>query len=192
MQVCSRCGGPLGLSVPAGDNRERHVCSRCGAIHYQNPKVVAGCLAEWQGRVLLCRRAIEPRRGFWTLPAGFLENGESVQHGARRETLEEANARVEIRQLYTLFSLPHIDQIYMMFRGELLDDGFSAGDESLEVRLFEPGEIPWEEIAFLSIAETLRYYVEDHRRGEFVPRIGTIELISREPRRYRTRLLQEN
>lgn len=127
MNYCSQCGAEVGVRVPEGDNRPRHVCGACGTIHYQNPKVVVGCIPEWGDQILLCRRAIEPRHGFWTLPAGFMERGETTQGGAARETLEEAQARVEVLNLYTLFNLPHIDQVYMLFRSRLLDLGFGPG-----------------------------------------------------------------
>lgn len=165
MRYCSDCGAPVSLLVPPGDNRERHVCQGCGAIHYQNPKVVVGCIPEWEGKILLCRRAIQPREGLWTLPAGFMERGETTREGAVRETLEEANARVEIGPLYSLFNLPHIDQVYMLFRARLLDLEFSPGEESLEVQLFEEAEIPWELIAFQTVRETLRLYFEDRLSG---------------------------
>ncbi len=139
--------------------------------------------------MLLCKRAIEPRYGFWTLPAGFMENQETTHAGAARETLEEANARVEIRGLYTLFDLPRISQVYMLFRGNLLDLNISAGDESLEVGLFAEDEIPWDEIAFSAVHETLRFYFQDWASGDFKTRVGTIERVSDEPRRYRTLLL---
>lgn len=155
-------------------------------IHYRNPNVVTGCIPEWEGQVLLCRRAIEPRRGYWTLPAGFLENGESTQEGALRETLEEANARVGIGPLYSLFSLPHIDQVYMLFRGPLLDLAFSPGEESLEVRLFREEEVPWDELAFQVVAETLKYYFRDLREDHFRLRSGVIERLPGSERRYRT------
>lgn len=186
MNYCSQCGSSIEIKVPEGDSRERHVCTRCGVIHYQNPNVVTGCIPEWEGRVLLCRRAIEPRKGYWTLPAGFLENGESTQQGALRETLEEANARVAVGPLYTLFSLPNISQVYMLFRGPLLDLDFSPGDESLEVRLFKEHEIPWDQLAFQVVVETLKYYFEDQRRGDFRLRSGVIERLPGEQRRYRT------
>src|SRR5581483_1871984 len=122
MNFCSHCGsGEIALRVPAGDSLPRFVCAACGSIHYQNPKVVVGCLPEWDDRVLLCKRAIEPRHGKWTLPAGFLENGESLAMGAQRETLEEASARVQMGELYTVISLPHINQVYVMFRARLVD-----------------------------------------------------------------------
>ncbi len=189
MKFCSQCGGRIALEIPEGDNRQRHVCACCGTIHYQNPKVVTGCIPEWQGRVLLCRRAIEPRYGLWTLPAGFMENGESSHEGAARETLEEANARVEVAELYTLFNLPRIDQIYMLFRGQLLDLDFGPGEESLEVRLFSREELPWDRLAFQVVSETLKFYFQDQDVGDFRMRAGTLERVSESPRSYRTILL---
>ena len=145
MRYCSHCGSAdIGLRIPAGDNRPRFVCAACGTIHYQNPTIVVGCLPEWNGQVLLCRRAIEPRHGRWTLPAGFLENAETIGAGAVRETLEEANARVEIGELYTVISLPAINQVYMMFRARLADLDFGPGPESIEVRLFDEQQVPSE------------------------------------------------
>ena len=158
------------MRVPDGDTLPRHVCANCGTIHYQNPKVVVGCLPEWEDQVLLCRRAIEPRYGLWTLPAGFLENGETVVAGAVRETLEEAHARVEVGELYTMISLPQINQVYMMFRARLADLDFGPGAESLEVRLFDEDEIPWEALAFRTIARTLRNYFLDRKLGAFPAR----------------------
>ena len=176
MKYCSTCGSAgIALRVPEGDNLPRHVCPDCGTIHYQNPKVVVGCLPEWEGKVLLCRRAIEPRYGLWTLPAGFLENAETVVAGAARETLEEANARVEVGELYTMISLPYISQIYMMFRARLLDLDFGPGSESLEVRLFDEREVPWEDLAFRTITRTLRNYFVDRRQGAFPLRLSALE-----------------
>ena len=154
---------------PDGDTLPRFVCANCDTIHYQNPKVVVGCLPEWEGRVLLCKRAIEPRHGLWTLPAGFLENGETVAAGAVRETLEEANARVDVGALYTVISLPQINQVYMMFRARLIDLDFGPGPESLEVRLFDEADIPWESLAFRTIARTLRNYFLDRKLGRSDP-----------------------
>jgi ADP-ribose pyrophosphatase YjhB (NUDIX family) len=143
IRFCSACGSDrIEHRIPEGDNLPRYVCANCATIHYQNPKIVVGCLPEWQEQLLLCRRAIEPRYGLWTLPAGFLENGETVTGGAVRETLEEAGARVAVGDLYTMISLPHISQVYMMFRARLVDLDFSAGPESLEVRLFPRGRDP--------------------------------------------------
>ena len=176
MKFCSTCGSPnLALRIPDGDTLPRQVCGACGTIHYQNPKIVVGCLPEWEDRVLLCRRAIEPRYGLWTLPAGFLENGETLMNGALRETLEEADARVELGALYTVISLPQINQVYMMFRSRLLDLGFGPGTESLEVRLFDESEIPWETLAFRTIARTLRNFFLDRRLGAFAMHVSAIE-----------------
>ncbi len=191
MKFCSSCGAGVVLSVPPGDNRQRYVCNSCGEIHYQNPKLVTGCIPEWEDKLLLCRRAIEPRYGLWTLPAGFMENEESAQQGAARETLEEANARVSVEQLYTTFNLPHISQVYLLFRGKLDDLDFSPGSESLEVALFREGEIPWAQLAFPVIYETLRYYFEDRKRGVFVPRVGDIHWRSRELGEYTVSMLSE-
>ena len=176
IKFCSACGADrIEFRVPDGDSLPRFVCGACGTIHYQNPKVVVGCLPESDDRVLLCRRAIEPRHGLWTLPAGFLENGETVTAGALRETLEEANARVAIGELYTMISLPHISQVYMMFRARLLDLDFGPGPESLEVRLFREDEIPWEELAFRTIGRTLRNYFLDRKLGAFRTRVSVLE-----------------
>ena len=176
MKFCSTCGSAeIALRIPDGDHLPRYMCPACGAIHYQNPNVVVGSLPEWDGRVLLCRRAIEPRHGLWTLPAGFLENGETVVAGAMRETLEEASARVEIAELYTMISLPYINQIYVMFRARLLDLDFAPGPESLEVRLFGEDEIPWERLAFRTITRTLRNYFLDRKLGAFPVRVSALE-----------------
>jgi ADP-ribose pyrophosphatase YjhB (NUDIX family) len=170
------CGSPeIALRIPEGDTLPRDVCDACGTIHYQNPKVVVGCLPEWQGRVLLCKREIEPRRGLWTLPAGFLVNGETLAHGALRETLEEAQARVALGELYTVISLPMINQVYMMFRARLLDLDFGPGTESLDVRLFDESEVPWESLAFRTIARTLRNHFLDRRLGVSAVRVSAIE-----------------
>ena len=192
MNYCSECGNALEVNVPDGDNRPRHVCSSCGTIHYQNPKVVVGCIPVWEDQVLLCRRAIEPRYGLWTLPAGFMENGETSRQGAARETLEEACARVAVEGLYTLFDLPHINQVYLLYRSRLLDLEFAAGDESLEVALFREHEVPWDRIAFPVIAESLRLYFTDQAQGEFPLRGGSIERLPGEVRRYRILLDDES
>jgi ADP-ribose pyrophosphatase YjhB (NUDIX family) len=174
MKYCSYCGAEVEVKVPDGDNRPRHVCINCSTIHYQNPKIVVGCIPVWQTKILLCRRAIEPRYGLWTIPAGFMENGETSQQGAARETLEEACARVEVEGLYTLFNLPHINQVYLLFRSRLLDLDFAAGEESLEVGLFEEQEIPWERLAFPVIKESLRLFYADRETGQYPLRGGTI------------------
>ncbi|MCA8953477.1 MAG: NUDIX hydrolase, partial [Planctomycetes bacterium] len=148
MKFCSECGGQLEDGVPAGDDRTRRVCRDCAHVHYQNPLVVVGCLVEVDRELLLCRRAIEPAHGRWTMPAGFLELGESVTAGARRETLEEAGAEVEITAPHAYLDLTHIGQLYALFRARLQRPGFAPGAESLECRLFAEGEIPWRELAF--------------------------------------------
>ena len=167
MKHCSACGGRVSLRVPRGDNRERSVCDECGTIYYSNPKLVAGCIPAWEGKILLCRRAIEPRYGLWTLPAGFMENGETTAEAGRRETLEEANARVEVESLFSLLNIPHINQVYLFFRARLLDLDYCAGEESLEVELMEERAIPWNSIAFPAVTKTLRWYFEDSRSGVF-------------------------
>lgn len=174
MNYCSQCGAPVSLRVPPGDNLPRHVCDRCQTIHYRNPRLVVGCVPQWQDRVLLCRRAIEPRRGFWTLPAGFMENDETTAQAAVRETWEEANARVEVLELYTLYNLPHISQVHVMYRARLLEPDFGAGEESLEVRLFDEIEVPWERLAFASVRETLRHFFADRREGRYPVHTGDL------------------
>jgi ADP-ribose pyrophosphatase YjhB (NUDIX family) len=174
MRFCSECGAPVRLRVPEGDDRERHVCEACGAVHYRNPRVVTGCLATHEGRILLCRRAIAPREGYWTLPAGFLENGETAPEGALRETWEEARASVELDGLYALFNLPHIDQLYLFFRGRLVEPACAPGPESLEVALVEPGAIPWDELAFPVIRDALRWWCTDREAGHFPVRSGDV------------------
>jgi ADP-ribose pyrophosphatase YjhB (NUDIX family) len=175
MKYCSNCGGTVALKIPAGDTLPRHVCDACSTIHYQNPKMIVGCIAEWEDRILLCRRAIEPRLGLWTVPAGFMENGETTAQGAARETLEEANARVEVGPLYAMYNIPHINQVYILFRARLLDLNFSAGTESLEVRLFDEKDVPWESIAFATVRNTLNHYYADRKAGEYRFHLGTIE-----------------
>ncbi|MCK9987967.1 MAG: hypothetical protein AzoDbin1_04439 [Azoarcus sp.] len=176
MKYCSDCGASVTLRIPPGDTLPRHVCPSCGTIHYQNPKIVVGAIPEWGERILLCRRAIEPRHGFWTLPAGFMENAESTAEAAARETLEEACARIEVGDLFTLISVPHINQVHIVYRARLLDLEFGPGEESLEVALFEEKDIPWDDIAFRTIALTLRHYFEDRRRGSFGTHNASIAL----------------
>ena len=181
MNFCSACGARVEHRVPPGDSLARHICTNCGMIHYENPKMVVGCIPEWENGILLCRRAIEPRLGLWTVPAGFMENGETTAEGAARETFEEANAKVEILGLYALFNIPHINQVYMLFRARLLDLDFSAGAETLETELFEEERIPWDQIAFVTVRRTLKHYFSDRRAGEFRFHIGTIEPMGRPP-----------
>jgi ADP-ribose pyrophosphatase YjhB (NUDIX family) len=174
MKYCSLCGAPVELRIPPDDNRKRHVCTVCGEVHYQNPKLIVGAIPEWQGQILLCRRAIEPRRGLWTLPAGFMENGESTVEAAARETLEEANALVSIGELYSLYNLPYINQVHLLFRARLLNLDFSPGAESLEVRLFSEEDIPWDSLAFRAVRFTLQHYFSDRKSGDFRFRIGDL------------------
>ncbi|MEW5889737.1 MAG: NUDIX hydrolase [Pseudomonadota bacterium] len=174
MNFCSHCGAPVVVRIPPGDTLPRHVCDRCGAIHYQNPKLVIGAIPEWEDKILLCRRAIEPRYGLWTLPAGFMENAETTAEAAARETLEEARARIEITGLYSLINVPHINQVHLLYRARLLDADFGPGEESLEVALFDESAIPWDRIAFRSIAMTLRFYYEDRKAGTFRFHTGDI------------------
>lgn len=174
INFCSACGAPTTVRVPAGDSLPRHVCDRCGAIHYRNPRLVVGSLPVWEDRILLCRRAIEPRHGLWTLPAGFMENGETTAQAAMRETVEEACAQVEIGDLYTLINVPHINQVHVIYMARLLDLDFAPGVESLEVALFGEAQIPWEEIAFRTIGQTLRHFFADRRNGAFVFHTGDI------------------
>ena len=163
MNYCSLCGARTEIKIPKGDSLPRSVCLECHTIHYQNPRIIAGTLPIWQDQVLLCKRAIAPREGYWTLPAGFLENSETVAEGAARETQEEANAQVSDLQLYTVFSLPHISQVYMFFRADLEGPEYSSGPESLEVELFSEQDIPWDELAFPVITSTLQHYFADRK-----------------------------
>lgn len=175
MKYCSNCGATVELRTPPGDSLPRHMCAQCGSVHYQNPKIVVGAIPEWEDRILLCRRAIEPRHGYWTLPAGFMENAETTAQAAARETLEEACARIEVCDMFTLINVPHISQVHIVYRARLLDLDFKPGIESLEVALFREADIPWNEIAFRTIAVSLRHFFEDRRRGVFSFHTGDIE-----------------
>lgn len=175
MKFCSQCGKPVIQRVPAGDNLPRYICDHCNIVHYQNPNIVAGCIPVLGDQILLCKRAIEPRYGYWTLPAGFMENAETLEQAAMRESMEEANANVKLQSLYTVFSLPHVNQVYVMYRAELVDEHFSAGIESLEVKLFDEQDIPWDELAFRTIHYTLKYFFDDRRQGEFKIRSHRVE-----------------
>lgn len=173
MKFCHQCANPLTLRVPEGDDKPRHCCNSCDSIFYLNPKNVVGTLPFFEDKVLLCKRAIQPRLGKWTLPAGFMENGESSLDGAIRETQEEACASVIVQNdsLYTLFNLPKINQVYMFFRAELANLDFAAGVESEEVALFSEKEIPWQEIAFPVVKSTLEHYFDDLRKNQFPVRM---------------------
>jgi ADP-ribose pyrophosphatase YjhB (NUDIX family) len=165
MNFCTQCGARLEFRVPPGDHLARHVCDACGTIHYQNPRLIVGCVPEHGGRILLCRRAIEPRRGYWTVPAGFMENGETLQEAAARESREEALAEVEIGSLLAVVHVLHAQQVHVFFRATLAKAEFGAGPESLEVELVSPEEIPWPELAFPSTEFSLRRYLEDRAAG---------------------------
>jgi ADP-ribose pyrophosphatase YjhB (NUDIX family) len=173
MRFCSLCGGTLELRVPEGDSYERHVCAGCGEIHYRNPKVVVGAVCTWQDRVLLCRRAIEPRPGFWTVPAGYLELGESTEEGARREAVEEANARIEIGALLAVYNVVRIGQVQLFYSARLLDPEVAAGVETLELDLFEWSRIPWADLAFPTVDWVLRRALAlKDATGPYPPALG--------------------
>ncbi len=175
MNFCSQCGKPVTLDVPVGDDRPRHVCTACGTIHYQNPKLVVGTIPVWEDRILMCRRNIDPRKGYWTLPAGYLENGETAADGARRETLEETGSTVIDRIPYLMVDIVHIHQIYLMYRCRLSAPDFHPTPESAEVKLVDVHAIPWDDIAFKVIEKTLRYYLQDRTRGDFTFRTDVID-----------------
>lgn len=179
MKYCSQCGNDVEHKIPDDDNRERFVCLGCETIHYQNPNIVAGTIPTWGDKVLLCKRAIEPRYGYWTLPAGFMENQETTEEAAMRETWEEAEAKVDLKGLYSVISVPQIDQVHMFFLAELREERFGAGPESLEVELFDEHEIPWDDIAFPTVKRTLKLFFEDRKQGEYRVHVSDI---FREPR----------
>ena len=164
---CRACGTRVAYVVPADDNRERAVCPACATIHYENPLNVVGTLPTWGEQVLLCKRAIEPRHGLWTLPAGFLELGETTAEGALRETDEEAGAQIELGSLFTLLNVVRVGQLHLFYLAAMTSPALSPGSETLEARLFREDEIPWDEIAFRTVHETLRYFFDDRRRGRF-------------------------
>ena len=167
MKFCSNCAAPVVKRVPPGDSLERWVCDQCGEIHYQNPKLVVGCVPEQAGRLLLCRRAIEPRYGYWTLPAGFMENAETTAQAAMRETFEESGAQVDLGAPFTLISVPHANQVHLFYLARVSSLGAAFGEETLEVRLFDEAELPWAEIAFRTVGATLRHWVADRKAGAF-------------------------
>lgn len=175
MNYCSRCGSAVKLQIPEDDDRLRHVCPACSAIHYQNPKLVVGCIPVWEDRILMCRRNIEPRKGYWTLPAGFLENGETAADGARRETFEETGARVVDVAPYLMVDIVHINQIYLMFRSRLQAPDFHPTRESSEVKLVAADDIPWDDIAFKVVEKTLQHYLKDLPSGRFAFHTDKIE-----------------
>jgi ADP-ribose pyrophosphatase YjhB (NUDIX family) len=164
---CKACGGEAPYSIPPDDNRERAICKVCGTIHYENPLNVVGTVPVWNDRVLLCRRNIEPRYGLWTLPAGFMELGETTAEGAVRETVEEAGARIDLQGLFTVLNVVRVGQVHLFYRATLRDTDFAPGPETIEAQLFREDEVPWDELAFRTVRETLLRYFEDRKRGTF-------------------------
>ena len=175
LRYCSLCASPTELSVPEGDHLPRRVCTGCGTIHYENPRVIVGCVVEHGEHLLLCRRAIEPRHGYWTIPAGFMENGETLQAGAARECHEEAEARVEVGSLLLLASIVPARQVHAFFRARLLDGNYGAGPESLETKLMLPADVPWDQLAFPSTQAALELFLADRAAGRDDPHVLTID-----------------
>jgi ADP-ribose pyrophosphatase YjhB (NUDIX family) len=172
MNYCSNCGSKVSLRIPEGDTHARYICDNCQIIHYQNPRMIVGCLPIWEDKILICKRAIEPRYGLWTLPAGFLENDETVEQGAIRETSEEAGAKVTITRLHSLYSLPKVNQVYAIYLAEMSSSHFDAGEESLECKLISVEEIPWNDIAFTAIKFSLKTYVENLKTDKVETYLG--------------------
>lgn len=168
-RYCNQCGSVLERAMPPGDNRVRDLCQQCGAVHYQNPRMVVGTIPVWEGKILLCRRAIEPRYDTWTLPAGFMELAETTSQGAERETQEESGARIKLGSLYTVIDVPQVEQVHLYFLAEGLGPELDPGPESLYARWFAPADIPWDELSFRTVSSTLRHYVADLERGVFGP-----------------------
>ena len=167
MKFCSNCGSSkISLKIPEGDNRERYVCDSCNTIHYSNPNVVVGTLPTFEDKILLCKRAIEPRVGLWTLPAGFLENGESLLEGAWRETKEETQADVEMHKILAIFNIPQINQIYVIYKASILENSYGPTSESLDVKLFSKEDIPWEKIAFPFVPKAINHYYDNFEKKE--------------------------
>ncbi len=164
---CRQCGSAVDYRIPSDDNRERAMCAGCGEIHYENPLNVVGTIPVWGEQVLLCRRNIEPRYGKWTLPAGFMELGESVANGALRETIEEAGARIELQGLFTMLNVIRVGQVHLFYRAAMLDTHLDPGPETIEARLFHEHEVPWDEIAFRTVRITLQHYFDCRRSGDF-------------------------
>ncbi len=179
MKFCSNCASPVSREIPPGDNLPRFVCHACDIVHYQNPNMVLGCVVDCDGRILLCKRSIEPRKGYWTIPAGFMENHETIEQAAIRETREEACATVELGSLLALVNVPHANQVHITFRSRLVDGQFAAGEETEQVDLFEPGEIPWDEIAFPSVSFALQRYLDDIATGRDQVHITRVDRLKR-------------
>ena len=192
IQHCRACGATVRYQTPPDDNRDRAVCGGCGLIHYENPLNVVGTLPVWQDKVLLCRRNIEPRRGLWTLPAGFMELGESTAEGAVRETVEEAGARIELQDLFTLLNVVRVGQVHLFYRARLLDIDFAPGPETIEAELFDEARIPWKEIAFRTTQRTLEHFFADRRAGAFTLHAGDISVAERRRRSPRCGMIESN
>ena len=169
MGFCIECAAPLERAIPEGDDRLRDVCTACGYVHYVNPKIVVGAVVTWKGKYLLCKRAIEPRIGYWTMPAGYMEERETTEEGAKREALEEANAHIRIDNLLAIYNIPRISQVQMIYRAEMVNPTFSPGEESLEVELYDWDEIPWDDLAFPSVLWALTQHREVGERTDFAP-----------------------
>ena len=167
MRFCSNCASPVVQRVPPGDTYQRWVCDQCGEIHYQNPRLVVGTVPEHHGKLLLCRRAIEPRYGYWTLPAGFMENGETAGQGAARETLEEAGAHVALGAPFSMISVPHVNQVHLFYLARVAQLGAKPGEETLEIGFFDEATLPWKDIAFRTVGLTLKRYFSDLQAGTF-------------------------
>jgi ADP-ribose pyrophosphatase YjhB (NUDIX family) len=165
VSYCSQCGSKVCVEVPSEDNKARYVCTSCSTVLYENPKLVVGCVTEYNGQILLCKRAIEPRLGYWTVPAGFMELGETLAEAATRETFEEACAKIEIGSLLAIVDVVHAGQVHVFFRGSLPDGNYATGDESLDAQLYSPQDIPWEEIAFPSGTIALRQFLAQKEAG---------------------------
>lgn len=174
MNFCPNCGQPISRQIPPGDDRLRDVCESCQIVHYHNPIMVVGCIPEYQDKILLCRRSIEPRLGYWTIPAGYLENRETVTEGARREAFEETGADMEILDLVTVVTLLPYHQVYLIFRAKLRDQHFGPTEESSEVRLFAENDIPWSELAFETVKKSLEFYFQDRAKGTYALHMTSI------------------
>ncbi len=172
---CSQCGTPTTLRIPPGDNRVRDLCEQCGAVHYQNPRMVVGTLPVWEGKILLCLRAIEPRKSTWTLPAGFMELSETIYQGAERETREEAGAQVSLKNLYTVIDIPHADQVHLYFLADVLSPVLDPGPESLDARFFALDEIPWDNLSFRSVVASLQHFIADLPEQRFATRYFSLD-----------------
>lgn len=175
MNFCSHCGNPVKLSIIPGDTVQRYFCPKCETVHYQNPKVIVGCIASQGSKILLCKRAIEPRIGKWGIPAGYLENGETIEAGAVRETFEESNGVVADLSLHCIYNLPHVNQLYIYFTAHLVSWDFTPNAETEDAALFEPHEIPWDELAFTSNRFALEKYLSNEKAENNNVFMGTFD-----------------